>query len=151
MSFKAQELAEALVDELKKRSTLALLQGVDSNGDPTIRLGDGVAGHKNFFIRVKAVSDTLSKDALGLTQTVFTPHVIQFATEENYAGVNDNIADILVPAELLPVIGLIVLKGAAVEWYTSANGVAPVVGTLVVANLKASFSPDLYWGILSQS
>ncbi len=153
MSFKAQEIAAELADELAKRLSLAVTQGTDINGDPTILLGGSTPGAKNVFIRVKAVDNSLAKDALGLAQNVFTPHVIQFATEANYAdelGGADNVADILTPTELLPVIACIAARGCAVEWYTSTYGTAPVVGTLVSANLKASFDPSVYWGVLAQ-
>jgi len=150
MSYKAQALAHDLADELKKRSTLTLVEGFDANGDPTIALGDGVAGHKNFFIRVKAIDWSLSKNVIGLTSEVFTPHVIQFATEKNYEATTDNVLDILGPTELLPVLGSILARGTKVEWYRSTNGTAPTVTTINDSTkLSATYEAHLYWTMKS--
>lgn len=149
MSYKAYELAAELQDELAKRlPTLAVVLGQDTNGDPTIAVGAGTPGGKNAFIRVKAI-DWPGTDALGLTQTVFTPHVIQIATEANYAGTTDNVADVLTPTELLPLLLTIGARGTAVEWYVETNGTAPVVGSLTSTKLSASFSPTP-WGLKAQ-
>lgn len=144
MSYKAQALAHEIADKLKIRlSALTLVEGFDTNGNPTITIGAGSPGGKNFFVRVQPISWPLSLNVLGLASEVFTPHVIQFATEANPAGGAG--ADILTPAELLPFLGETLVRGTKVEWYTSTNGTAPVVGTLVAGNLQASYEASLYF------
>lgn len=144
MSYKAQALSHEIADILKIRlSTLTLVESFDTNGNPTISLGAGSPGGKNIFVRVAPISWPLSLNVIGLASEVFTPHVIQFATEANPAGGAG--ADILTPTELLPFIGEVMRRGTKVEWYTSTNGTAPVVGTLVSGNLQASYEASLYF------
>lgn len=149
-SKKALALGQELADELRKRlSALALVEGSDANGDYTITLGTGTAGLKNFVVRVKAVSNS-AKDVLGLVQDAFTPTVIQFATEKNFEGTTDNVADILTPTELLPFFGTVCSRRTRVEWYRSTNGTAPTTSTMdSAANLAFAIEANLYWGALS--
>jgi hypothetical protein len=150
MSYKAYELAAELQDELSKRlSSLAVVLGQDTNGDPTIAIGAGTPGGKNAFIRVKAI-DWPGTDALGLTQTVFTPHVIQIATEANYAAAIDGVADNLTPTELLPLLLSVGVRGTQVEWYVETYGTAPTVSSLAANKLSASYSPSAQWGLKAQ-
>ncbi len=147
MSAKSQAIAHELADELKKRlSSLALVEGQDTNGDATITIGTGTAGQKNVFIRVKAIDWPLATNVIGLAQPVYTPTVIQFVTEKNYEGTTDNVLDILGPAELLPLIGTIVAKGTNVEWYRTNNGTAPTVSGITGA-AAATWKESLYWGM----
>lgn len=136
---KAIDLLKDVAAELKlRRPALAQVLGFDADGNPTLREGGGSAGNDGFFLRIKPV-DTIQKDVLGLTQQVFTPHVAQLAFEANFAGTTDNVADVQVWATKLAVLGALIARGVKVEVYESANGTFPVVGSLVAANLKASF------------
>ena len=64
----------------------------------------------------------LVKTSLGLTQDVYTPHVMRVAFEANYAATNDNIADVNTWAHMLPIIGAALAKGTKVEVYVETNG-----------------------------
>lgn len=150
MSYKAVEIAAELADELKKRVTgLKLAESADASGNPVITLSDGTpaAGEKVIVIRVGAIDWPLAKDVLGLTAMHFTPHTISICTEANFAGTTDNIADILTPAELLPVLAAVCKRGTRVEWYVSDNGTLPAVAQMVAAKLKASYEAELFWGM----
>lgn len=149
-SHKAIALARELADTLKKRlSTLAFSEGFDTDGAPLIIIGDGVAGDANAVIKVNTINWPLAKDVLGLNQTVFTPHVIQVATEANPAGGAG--ADPLSPQQLLSIWGDVLLKGTRAEWYQSTSGVAPTASTYgTPSNLKASYD-NLYYPMTSSS
>lgn len=152
---KAIAISRELADVLSKRlatlgTPLYVTEGLDSSGNPTLVINDGtpVAGEENFFIRIKPVEWALAKDILGNTATIFTPHVIQIATEAPAAGAFPG--EYIPCTALLAVLSECVRKGCKVEWYQSANTVVPVVGTLVAGNLKASYE-ELYWGMLQSS
>lgn len=149
MSFKAREIAAELADELKIRmSALALSQTNDANGDPVITLGAGVALGRNAVIRVKAIEWALAKDSLGLPATIYTPHVIQIASEANYAATSDNVADTLTTADLLALLATCSKRGTRVEWWQEATGTPPAVTTFDTASkLKATYEAELYWGM----
>jgi hypothetical protein len=148
---KAEVTARELLDILGKRviSTLpSQVQSVDSNGNPVITLSADATpatGEKVVVIRVAPQTWTAT-DALGNTAINYGPHTVEICTELNYAATTDNVADILTPFELLPVIGDCVKTGCKVLWYSTANGTVPSSSAMTAANLKASYS-DLYWGM----
>jgi hypothetical protein len=150
MSHKAGKMSLELADELQKLlPTLICTQTTDSNGDPVITLSADATpatGEKVVVIRTKSMDQPLSKDSLGLPSQLFVPHVFQLCTEANFAGTTDNVADILTPVELLPVIVSLGKRCTRVEWYQSANGTVPATAQMVSANLKATIEADLYWG-----
>jgi len=147
-SYKALALSATLADELRKRlsATLSatLVEGFDTNGNPTIAIGTGSPGAKNAFIRTQPISWPLAKDIVGNTSQVYAPSVIQLATE------TDSGSDILTPVELLAILSAIQLKGAKIEWYQSTNGTAPVVAT-ITGTPVATFDADLYWNMQASS
>lgn len=148
-NYKAIELAHELAAKLTQRlnGALALTEGFDADGCPTISIGSGSAGQKNFFIKLANVDWALAKDSLGLSAGAYGPEVVMLATEANYAGATDNVADILDLQNLLNVIALCVQTGCQVQWYQSASGTAPTTSTVAAANLKASFWPSAKWSI----
>lgn len=146
MSFKANEIRDELADELKKRlSDLAHVNSFDANANPMITIGAGSALGRNAVIVVKPIDWPLAKDVLGLPATVFTPHVIQLVTEANFAGTTDNVADPLLPQDILVLLSTICKRGTKVEWYQSATSVAPTTAAILTANKKAEIEADLYW------
>jgi hypothetical protein len=157
-SYKAMAIAHDLTDRLKARlnSSLAVVESFDTDGNPLITVGAGVALGANMVIKVRAQDWPLAKDVLGLSANIYAPHVVQFVTEANYAATSDNVADTLSPAQLLLLMGQIVLMGCAVEWYQTVTGVAPVasaITTTVSGNnlgLKGSFAPDERYPLISQ-
>jgi hypothetical protein len=146
MSKKAQDLAHSLCSEIKiRKSDLVVVESVDSNGDPTILIGTGVASARNAVIRVKAIDWALAKDVLGLPATMFTPHVIQLCTESNPgAGAG---ADVLTAQDVQDLMVTIGKRGTRFEWYKTAFATAPTAAAMIVGNLKATIEADLYWGM----
>lgn len=150
-SFKALEIARQLQSKLFQRLGSSVHDmSFDTDGNPLILIDDGspAAGEKNWVIKVRPIDWPLAKDVLGNSALMFTPHVVQFVTEANPTGGAG--ADVLAPADMLPVMGEILLVGAQVEWYQSANGVAPTAAAIISGNLKASFYPDIYNKLTSQ-
>jgi hypothetical protein len=148
---KAIALAHELADKLKvvfAGKTVA--ESYDTDGNPLISVNDGspAAGEANLVIKVAPISWPLAKDVIGQSANIYSPSVIQLVTEANPTGGAG--ADILTAQQLLWALGLIVLRGTAVEWYQSANGVAPTAAAIIAGNLKATWQPDLYFGMTSQ-
>lgn len=146
--------ARFLANSLSKRvkTTLPIVvETNDTDGNPVITLSadvDPATGEKVIVLRLKPVSWPTAINVLGGTPDIYGPHVIQICTEANYAGATDSVADILTPAELLPVLGDVITKGITVEWFVSANGTVPATTQMTDANLKATYSADLYNGML---
>lgn len=147
MSAKSQALAHDIADELKKRlafltSTITLKEGADSNGDATISIDDGspATTEKVVFIRVKALDWNLGTNVVGLTAEVYTPSIVQIATE----AVTTN-GTFLAPDDLLQLLGTCLARGARTEWWQETNGTAPSVTTFNTASkLKSTWNPTLY-------
>jgi hypothetical protein len=138
-----------LVDLLRKSVATTLpvvVETFDSNADPVATLSADAtpaAGEKVVVLRIKAQSSIGAVDSLGLASKQYGPHVIQICTELNYAATTDNVADILTPVELLPVLIECGRRGAKVEWYQTANGTVPSAAAMTSGNLKATWN-DLY-------
>lgn len=119
---KAVQIARQLAEDLGLRTGLAVVKGVDSSGNPTIALGTGVAGSQSAFLRCLQQS-SLGTDGVGLTQRVYTPHIIQIVLETStlanvplLTGVNE--AKVWYDTTKF---------GTRVELYLSANGTGPSV------------------------
>jgi hypothetical protein len=133
-------------------STLpVVVQTYDTDGNPVVTLSADTSpatGEKVVVLRVAPITWT-AKDILGLTSPTYTPHQIDICTELNYAATTDNVADILTPVELLPVLAEVAKRGMIINWYQTANGTVPSASAMIVANLKASDQGNLYWGMQS--
>jgi hypothetical protein len=148
---KAIEFSAQLADILKLRfSGKVVTQTFDTDGLPLITINDGTPAttEMNILIKVALLNWPLAKDILGNAANIYVPLVVQIATEAPAAG--SGVGVYLTVQNVLDLSGEICFRGAGVQWYQSANGVVPVVGTLVAGNLKASFSPDLYNPITNQ-
>lgn len=150
---KALDLAYLIQEELALRLGAAganITGGVasvtfDTDGCPLIQVGTSGAGNKGGLIKVIATPWPNAKDILGNSAIQYGPQTIMLATETGgVAG-----TDVNDPAVLLPMLSVCTLKGCRFEWYKSANGVAPVVGTLVAGNLKAAFESTLQYPLIS--
>lgn len=152
-TFKSFEMARQLADKFRKSIALAavtMVEGVGTNGDPTILFGTGVSRGPNAFIRIADMSDPTAKDSLGNTAGNYTPHVIQLATETNYAGTSDNIADNLSTDKLLDILGELITTGCQLEWYQEADGTTPTETTITSSKFKARFNTNRYWPLMGQ-
>lgn len=146
---KARMISLRLAEMLRARiGTLALVEGVGASGDPLITIGAGSNGGVNAVIRVVPFSAPIAKDVLGLASTVFTPHVVQLATEANNAAGSG--ADILTRQQLMNFLAPVLGIGAQVEWYEEANGTAPVEATITSSKLKATVPANPYWTLMGQ-
>jgi len=144
-SFKAQSIAHELADRLKARG-IVLVESFDTDSNPLITIGDGVAGHQNALVKVLPLNWPLAKDVLGNTAFQYTPHVVQLGTETDAGGSSS----VLTIANLMPILQQSGDMGCRVEWYESANGVAPTAAILGDATkLKASYDPDLYHPVIN--
>lgn len=151
---KALELAHEIADKLKLRvgalqgvAGLAVAEGFDTDGLPTISVGTGTAGQKNVFIKVNLQSWPLAKDILGNAANIYVPLVTQVVTEAPPSGAGAGV--IVDLPTLMACVGEVMLKGTRVEWYQSANGVAPTAAAITGAP-KSAFQPDIYNALTSQ-
>lgn len=129
---KALDIAADLVSALSVRlPALAIVQTVDTDGCPLVRIGAATAGADGALLKVLPVTTFLS-DALGNPQPVYSPHIIDIASEAGGAPV-------LTAATQMAIFGECLRKGTRVQWYQSTNGTSPSVATLVAGNLVASF------------
>lgn len=146
---KAQSLARQLKEDLALRlSSLGATLDVDASGYPTVTVGDNSApGNQAAFIRVREeeVMGSLNKDSLGLTQNVYTPHVIQVAVETSgTAGVT-----LVTLANLSLLLGEVMKHGTKVELWLEDNGTAPTVTTFSTASKKKQTWDHLYHPLTS--
>lgn len=149
-NYKSLALAGELVSELKIRFPgKVVTQSFDSDGNPTITVNDGspAAGEQNFFVKLMPISWPLAKDVFGNAANIYVPDVIQLATEETAASAT---VTLITAANMLQMLGALITKGCQVQWYTSDNGTAPTAATLVAANLKGTFDPDMYQPLAGQ-
>jgi hypothetical protein len=151
-SAKAVAIARELADKWTKQvaTTLpVLVQTVDANGNPVITLSSDptpATGEKVIVVRVSPMTWT-STTVIGTTTSQPCPTIVELCTEANYASTNDNIADILTPVELLPVLAECVKTGCMVKWYVITNGTVPSTSVMTSTYLVASYQ-DLYWSAL---
>lgn len=148
---KALSMANDIVSELSQRqSALAVSLSFDTDGSPLIQVGAGTAGSAGGIIKVQPISWPNALDVLGLTAQIFHPHVIKLGLEANYAGTNDNIADINTAAQLTLLMGIVLTRGTRVEVYQSTNGTAPSATTLADSTkLVASWEPNAQYPMVS--
>lgn len=147
---KALAMADELASELKQRqSALAITQSFDTDSNPLIKVGAGTAGAKGGLIKIMPIAVPYAKDILGLAAEVYTPHVVQIGVEANNAA--GAAADVNTWVELMLLIGPVVLRGARVEIYQSANGTAPTAANTVDDSTKlvASFDPSAQYPMVS--
>jgi hypothetical protein len=155
-NYKAEAIVRDLVQKLKMRlgSTWAITQTTDSltgfNGkNPVLkisRVADGTwtTAEEYAYIRIKG-EDTIQEDVVGLTQRVYAPHVCQIVTEATAGGDSTMKA-----ANLFPIICTIANYGMKMELYHSEATKEPAEAEIKPANLKATFTPDLYHPLTSQ-
>jgi hypothetical protein len=149
ISAKAIAIAHNLASNLTQRfstdaslsgSANGVVEGFDSNGNPTIKAGSGTATQANFFIRVEPQAWG-GTDVLGNASNIFTPTVIQIAWEAvSGAGANP-----LSVQEKISLLGESLPTGCRVEVWESATGIAPTVTTLgTPSNRQAVFESLQY-------
>lgn len=144
---KALALAEDIASELKLRQTaLPVSVSADTDGNPLVFLGTGVAGTKNTIFKVLNVVWPLAKDILGLESQVFTPHVIRVGFEAPTTTAAADTDPNTLQDKLLS-LAVALSRGTRVEVYESAAGDSPDADDLIAGNLKASYEPSFQYGI----
>lgn len=145
-SYKAIALREELASDLAfTLSGLARTKGFDASGNPTLLIGTGAAGSQSAFIRIKQL-DSLNQDILGLSQNVFTPHVIQVVLEASTVAN----CPLLTIDNLTVVMGELMKRGVRLEVYLSANTNAPEVSDITAGNLKQTFNAHVQYPLAGQ-
>lgn len=154
-SAKALMIASRLAEALTLRcsaaglgTALAVSEGSDSSGNPTILVGAAAAGAAGAFIRVMNYDQPNSFNIIGSVAPVYTPHVVQVAFEANPAGGAG--ADVNSLAQLGAIMMQCELTGCRIELWQSANGTEPSVTTFGTAsNRKLVFEPNMYFPMVS--
>jgi hypothetical protein len=152
---KAQQIARDLADIFSKTVAATmpyLTTGFDSLGNPSFVLSVDATptlNHKVVAVTVRPYATGTATDVFGNTANAYTPHIVAICTEANYAATNDNIADILTPVELLPILIELGRKGTIVEWHVTANGTVPSAAAIVAGTVLVKTYKPLYWGIQS--
>lgn len=155
-TYKSTAIMRELVDVLTKElASLAspitfVANTFDANSNPVVTFSQHatpVAGERNVVIRVQPIA-VLATDSLGNAANNYQGHIIQICTEANYAGTTDNVADILTPAQLTPVLVECGRRGSFVEWYVSANGTVPSTAQMTAGNKQGDWK-NLYWNVLA--
>jgi hypothetical protein len=152
ISAKAIEIAHNLANQLLQRGsagTLATLNGgpipvteaFDASGYPTITFGTLGSTDLGAFIRVIPQPWPTGTDILGNQSAVYTPTVIQIATEASPDGPLAT-TDF---AAFLAILGESVTTGCRVETWNSASGTAPSDATFATpSNFVAAFESLQY-------
>ena len=156
MSEKIAQVIQAnLADELTARNALgtvgtgvgALVQTTDGSGNPVVTVGSAVAGQDYAFIRIVQVP-TLQTDALGNTQRVYAPTIIQVVLEGTSGAPTTNAVATLGFIE--KVMASCNKWGAEVDTYLGANGAVPVVADITGVPANTYF-PDPYNPLRTQT
>ncbi len=133
---KANSIARQLKEDLALRlSSLAIADGYDASGNPQVTLGTLLAASESAYIRVIPES-TIQVDGLGLTQRVYTPHIIQIVLE---MFTTTNLTYMTAP-KLMLLLGECLKHGTKVELYLSDNTDVVAVGEIIADNLVQTWS-----------
>lgn len=145
---KALVTADELANELKLRqSALAVAVTFDTDGNPLVKVGTGVAGSKGGLFKILPIDWPLAKDILGLASQVYTPHVVRLVVEGNAsAGAGADVNDW---TTLIALLGCGLSRGMRFEMYETPNGNAPDPTDFVSGNLKTAFEPNVQYPMVS--
>jgi len=152
-NYKAHALFAELVDELRKRVSdyASITESVDANGFDVVTLAADATPATTediVVIRVRPRTWDLTKDVLGSAQNVYTPSVIDVATE--VSGVATGIMDYVSVVHALAVLTTCAKRGTRLELWEETNGTIPSATTFNTAGkLKTSIEPELYWPLLA--
>jgi hypothetical protein len=145
-TFKAGTIAHELADRLKVRAlgvASAVTESVDStDSNPTIQIGTLASTNRCALIKVKPVDWPLAKDILGLSQPVFTPHVIQVLIEAAPLGG-------LTTSDKLDLFAQLASMGTIVEIYETASGGFVSANLGDSTKLKETYHPDQWHQLVS--
>ena len=149
-SFKAQELAKNLAEELALRLALPAVVSYSAVGQAAADavFGDGATtatlhpmitfgtaqstGTACCLIFVKPIEWVNAFDVLGLRSNVYTPHEILWGIE----GVSGGGAEPLSLIQKAQIAGILAARGCRIRVFSRANGAAFGVADFVIANQR---------------
>lgn len=142
-TYKSVAIIAELKADLDLRSGMTLqagsILGFDSNGNPTLQLGDATSEHQNASIRCLPIG-TWGKDIVGNTQNVYANHIIQVSAEKDVTTNSAAVETVLSAANLMGVLAECLRWGARVELYSTAANGTVTAGDTTGANAFANFS-----------
>lgn len=146
---KALAIAPALRDELKLRLSAPFGSPLtvgeitsDTDQSPLIKIGTGAVGAAGGLIKVRPTEWPTAQNIVGLPQTVYATHTIQFVREAGVAGNTLALTNRILAA--------IAVRGCKVELYEAPNGTAPDASQIIPANLKDTYEADVRYPLLAQ-
>ena len=147
MAVKSILAINNLASILKQRlSALAQAISFDTDNNPVILVGSGVATQETFVVKFKPIPALWSTNPiLGTAQPVYSPYVAQLCIEAcSGAG-----AQPLTWTDKLTIIGLLTAGGWRTELHETATGTAPSVAAIDAGTvLKATFELEQkYFGM----
>lgn len=148
ITYKSTVQARQLAEALQLRLGLAVAVDRDAAGNPVIKVGTLATTTQSAYIKIKPDYDPSPfENGIGMTQRVYTPHVIQLLIENGGAvtGVGDSI--VLTVANYSKILFELSQIGMKVEVYEQAAG-ALVDGGIAPANLKTTLD-SLYAPLVS--
>lgn len=143
-SAKALVIRDTLAQDIYARTGLTVVKGLDASNFPQLLVGTLTSTSQGAYVRIKQL-DSLNTDVLGLTQNVFTPHVIQVALEMSTIT---NVSYLTVHNFSL-LLGELMKMGTRVELYVRAQGTAPSVSDITAANLAATWETSLQYPMMA--
>lgn len=145
-TYKSKALLDTLRGDIALRlpvqAALGLTVANDASGNPYLILGANTTTTQSALILIKGVTG-FGKDILGLTQNVFTPHIVQICFEmSTITNVPYVTADIM-----LKLLGEVLKLGVQVDIYLTANTVMPTAAA--PGTLLGSFTNQIQYGQMS--
>ena len=135
-------LQQELLQRLGKLSTAVTVADItfDTDQNPLIKLGTGIAGAAGGMVKVAPLNWPLSQNIIGQQAPNYgSQSVIQYAREASVAANT---------MELQAAINLVVgNRGTQVEFYECTNGVVPDQSQIIAGNLKYTYQPSTQWGM----
>ncbi len=150
-SKKAISLAEEIKSILRIRlPTETISEGFDTDFAPWFRIGSADEGEDGILIKVRPIEWPLARDVLGLESTIFTPHVIQCAVEEDGGGLAFTTGNL---SFYLTILGELLYRGTKVEIFAAEAEQGAKPGLAAIdddkENLIASYEADVQYPMMA--
>lgn len=147
ISHKAISAARQMKEDIVLRSGLAVVDSFDGSGNPVLTVGTATSTNQGCTIRIK-MADTVQVDGLGLTQRVFTPHIVQLIVEESGTA---NVG-VLTSVNLSKILAELLKHAMRVDIHLVINGENPTLASAsFVAGTDKTTTIDHLWHPLTSS
>jgi hypothetical protein len=151
--FRPTAISRVMNDQLSFRgavlhTALTSTQSLDSLGNQVITFSGGSWSSNNQFALIQILSSpawtNVNTDVLGLTQTVWTPDIINVGLESagathTYAGLS-----VLNWETMLCLLGVVLGFGTRVQIWATANGTQPSISAGIMQGTLAATFDDLF-------